>query len=236
MAKTVIGLYDNLDEAHETVQELVRRGIARADISIAVKDETGLLTRHVGSEGDQEQLDPDDLDYLVDEAGDEAAAAKGMEIGAALGGIAGLLMGLGVPTLPGLGPVLAAGPLLAMLSGTGIGAVTGGMIGALTRSGVENADANVFAEGIRRGGTLVMVDASDDMADRAAQIMNQYHPMDLEERLAGWQKDHWQGFRESGESFAFDQPDETTQQQANGSNKKSGSGARVYPGARPSKD
>jgi hypothetical protein len=236
MAKTVIGLFDNLSEVQEVIQDLVRSGVPAEKISLAVRDDLGLYARHLREWGDQDGADHPRLDYLVDEAGDEAAAAKGAEIGAALGGIAGLLLSLGVPALPGLGPVLAAGPLLTTLTGTGIGAVTGGMIGALTKSGIADADAGEYAEGLRRGGALVMVDTGDEMADQAAHILNQYHPVDLEERASGWQKDNWQGFNEPGETFAFDQIEKPAPDQPAGKRRKRGPGARVYPAAKPKED
>src|SRR5215217_1685490 len=83
------------------------------------------------------------------------------------GGGAGLLAGIGALAIPGLGPVVAAGWLAAALTGAGVGAATGGLLGALTTAGVDEADARVYAGGLRRGGSLVTVRA--DGAARAAE-------------------------------------------------------------------
>jgi hypothetical protein len=82
-------------------------------------------------------------------------AGKGAGIGAGLGGAAGLLAGLGLLAIPGLGPVFAAGWLAATAVGAAAGAATGGLVGALTEAGVSKEDAPLYAEGVRRGGTLV---------------------------------------------------------------------------------
>src|SRR6201988_4752355 len=83
------------------------------------------------------------------------SAGKGAGIGAGIGGTAGLLAGLGLLAIPGLGPVVAAGWLAATAVGAAAGAATGGIIGALTEAGVSEEDAHTYAEGVRRGGTLV---------------------------------------------------------------------------------
>ncbi len=74
-------------------------------------------------------------------------------------------MGLAIP---GIGPIVAAGPLAATLAGAGVGAVAGGLIGGLTRAGVPEDEANVYAEAVRRGGALVTVRAEDSRAEVAA--------------------------------------------------------------------
>jgi stress response protein YsnF len=82
--------------------------------------------------------------------------------------------------------VLAAGPLIAMLVGAGAGAVAGGIIGALVDAGVPEEDAKLYEEGIRRGGTLLMVRADNNIAQRAAQIMNQAGAVDVKRRSTEW--------------------------------------------------
>lgn len=85
--------------------------------------------------------------------------------GAGLGGAAGLLAGIGLLTIPGLGPVVAAVWLASMAVGAAAGAATGGIVGALTEAGVSREDASRYAEGVRRGGTLVTASVPDQ--DRA---------------------------------------------------------------------
>src|SRR6266487_4204904 len=70
--------------------------------------------------------------------------------------------------------------------GAGAGAAAGGIIGALVGAGIPEADAGFYAEGVRRGGTLVMVKASDDMAQRAYDTMQRYGAVDVDERGGSW--------------------------------------------------
>src|SRR4028118_2249755 len=144
MAKTVIGLFDNRAEAQSVVQELLGENFRREDISVMSKK----------LEGQDRQ--GEHLEY-VEEDGDEQIKdmAKGAGTGAAIGGLAGLLVSLTALAIPGIGPVLAAGPLAAIIAGAGIGATAGGLISGLTRLGVPGDDANYYAEGGGRGGAAV---------------------------------------------------------------------------------
>ena len=104
--------------------------------------------------------------------------------------------------------MLAAGSLAALgtagastLVGAGIGAATGGVLGALVGTGIPEADANFYAEGVRRGGTLVIAKTSDDMADRAYDIMQQYGAVDVDKRGAKWRASGWTRFDENAEPY-----------------------------------
>jgi len=180
MAKTVVGLFDTTAEAQSVVQELINSGFERNDISLVANDARGEYTkyREVG--------------------GTESSAAEGAGAGAVgggvLGGVLGLLVGVGALAIPGIGPIVAAGPLVAALTGAGIGAATGGIIGALVGAGIPEEDAGFYAEGIRRGGTLVMVKASDDMAQNAYDVMRRYGAVDVDERSGNWRETGWGGF------------------------------------------
>jgi stress response protein YsnF len=160
MAKTVVGYFDTYPQAQRAVNELVRNGFRRDDISIVTNKER----------------------YTEVEDDDASGAAVGATTGAVLGGAAGLVVSM----IPGIGPVLAAGPLIAALVGAGAGAVAGGIIGALVDAGVPEEDARLYEEGIRRGGTLLMVKADNNMAERAAQIMNQAGAVDIKRRGMEW--------------------------------------------------
>ncbi len=103
-------------------------------------------------------------------------------------------MGLGVALIPGIGPVMAAGPLAAgWMAGIGAaaGAAAGGIVASLVDFGIPEEEANIYAENIRRGGTLVAVEVDENRVSEAQTIMNRYNPIDLEEsgstfRTAGW--------------------------------------------------
>ena len=224
MARTIVGLFDRMDDAQEAVKDLVSNGIAKDDISMVIHDQEGRHARALGVD--------------VQEAGEETAeegsnVVKGAGIGAALGGAAGLLVGLGALTIPGIGPIIAAGPLAAAIGGAGIGAATGGMVGALTEAGLPDEDARVYEEGVRRGSTLVVVKAPDEITERAAEILNRHHPVDLSQRAAEWQNTTWQGFKEDVEPFAFQRKREPYKERQATSRLDYGPGVRSYLGGKP---
>ncbi|MDQ4075563.1 MAG: hypothetical protein M3220_04865, partial [Chloroflexota bacterium] len=125
----------------------------------------------------------------------------GAGIGAILGGLAGLLVGLASLTIPGIGPIVAAGPLAAALAGAGIGAVAGGAVGALIDMGVSEEDAEYYAEALRRGDVIVAVRTEDERADLAVDVLRQHAPIDLEARVEEWREEGWEGFDHEGEPY-----------------------------------
>jgi len=118
------------------------------------------------------------------EVKEDAHTANCALTGGVVGGAAGLAASLMALSIPGIGPIVAAGPLVAMLSGAGAGAMAGGLIGALTDAGVPEENANYYAETVRRGGALVTVKVDESRADRAAEIMRVNGAIDLDERVS----------------------------------------------------
>lgn len=165
MTRTVTRLFDRYEDAEAAVNELEALGVPEQDISLVANNAHGAHSHRV-------------RDGKPDTAPEEAAedAGKGAGIGGVVGGLGGLLAGLGVMAIPGLGPVVAAGWLVSTavgaIAGAVVGAGAGGLIGALTHAGVREEDAHVYAEGVRRGGTLVSVRASDVLADRITAILD----------------------------------------------------------------
>ena len=144
--------YNTYDEAVRAVNALEAAGVAHDDISLVSGDKDRTIATTV--------------------QGDTAAGAgTGATIGTVLGGGAGLLAGIGSLAIPGVGPVVAAGWLIATLAGAGVGAAAGGLIGSLTGAGVDEGDAQTYAEHVGQGGTLVTVRASDEMAPEAEYIL-----------------------------------------------------------------
>lgn len=181
MTKTVVGLYDDLAEARQVVDDLVRSGINQEQISLLVQDPKNRY-------GDY--LNPVETD-----AGDASSgAAAGAVSGAVLGGLSGVLLGLGAVIIPGIGPVIAAGPIVAGLVGAGVGAAAGGVAGALISWGIPEEEAVYYTEGIRRGGTLVAVKALDGQVEQITGIMNQHNPINLRERADLWRSSGWTGY------------------------------------------
>src|SRR4029078_5806436 len=132
---------------------------AHSDISIVANNSDNWFG------ADKKDRDRDGVDDRAESAG------KGAGIGAGVGGTAGLLAGLGLLAIPGLGPVVAAGWLAATAVGAAAGAATGGVVGALTEAGVSREDAHSYAEGVRRGGTLVSARGAHTQRSRLGPIL-----------------------------------------------------------------
>ena len=182
MNRTVIALYDHFSSANDAVKELGSHGFDLDDISLISSDSSGEYALELPPATESSTTVP--------------AAGIGAGIGATLGGVGGLLVGLGALTIPGIGPVVAAGPLaaaLAAVAGAGIGAVTGGLLAALIDLGIPEDSAQYFTEGVRRGGTLVSVRTTEERASEAMQIMNHHHPVDIHERASTWRQSGWAG-------------------------------------------
>jgi hypothetical protein len=193
MATTLIALYDNFETATDVVDDLQAAGFPSDTISMVTNDASGEYQRYV------QNMDIDHDDEDVD-------AGEGAVAGAVLGG----LIGLGVAIIPGIGPVLAAGPLAALLAGgvvgAAAGAATGGIVAALVNLNMTEDEAGYYAEGVRRGGTLVVVNvSSDEMVDRAEDIMEDYDPVDIEERTRNWRETGWMGYDPEAEPYTRDE-------------------------------
>jgi uncharacterized protein (TIGR02271 family) len=182
-------MFDSYHDAVEAVRRIEGAGIPPADISIVSNDPANRdrLSDASATTATGRRSDATDSDDAA------AGAGTGASLGAMLGGGAGLLAGLGMLAIPGLGPVVAAGWLASTLVGVGAGAATGGLVGALAGAGIDEADAHTYAEGIRRGGTLVTVRAEEAQADRVIDILDDEGTVNLEDREAAWRKEGWQG-------------------------------------------
>jgi hypothetical protein len=107
-------------------------------------------------------------------------ATTGAAAGGALGGVLGWLIGIGALTIPGLGPFVAAGPIVAALAGAGAVGATGGLIGALAGAGMPEIEAKRYEGRIRGGSTLCTVHCDDSAwADRAKKILKEAGVEDL---------------------------------------------------------
>ena len=101
--------------------------------------------------------------------------------------------GLGLMAIPGVGPVVAAGWLVATLAGAAAGGVAGSVVGALTQAGVSKEDADIYAEGLRRGGAVVSARVPDADATRLQAIMDR-SAVNVRERAAAYRQAGWQSF------------------------------------------
>jgi hypothetical protein len=184
MAATVAGTFEDQAGAEWAIGRLNSAEIPAANISMVVRHPAAPGEATGGDRGAAPAADPgwpgvdpalaeqlqDDTiepvsveEYSPTESG---AAAGGM-----IGALSGFLVGLGVVALPGLGLIVAAGPLAASLSGTAIGAATGGLIGALVEAGVPEEFAATGAYGVQCGHVLVLVQTEDVPPERVREIM-----------------------------------------------------------------
>jgi len=183
---TISRLYKDHDTGARVVAELEQSGIPHDDISIIANNESGWFDRDGSKRVDRDGDGTDDR---------AEGAAKGAGIGATLGGVAGLLAGLGILAIPGIGPVVAAGWLASTAAVAVAGGATGGLIGALTQSGVGEDEAHAYAEGVRRGGTLVTVRVDDGRRAAAEAIMQRHNPMDANTAGTPHRSENWSGDR-----------------------------------------
>jgi hypothetical protein len=188
MVRTLTGLYDSYEDAEATVRDLETAGIGQDQISLVANNAVQRENASV-------------------KEGSEAGPGAGMGAvgGVLVGGGAGLLAGLGMLAIPGVGPVVAGGWLVATVAGAVgggiVGGAGGGLIGAMIGNGVPEGDANVYAEGIRRGGTLVTVRVEDRFIPTAETILAQYRPVDPTVRGQAYRDTGWTGFDEASPAY-----------------------------------
>ena len=188
MTQTVSALFDDYEDARTAVRGLEAAGVPEGDISLVANNAHG---EHV--------------------AGDRAAedAGKGAGVGAAVGGLGGLLAGVGLLAIPGLGPVVAVGWLastaVGAVAGGAVGAATGGLVGALTKEGVSEEDAHLYAEGVRRGGSVVSARVSDALAPIARDVLARQRMVDAPQRRSAYAAEGWSRFDAGAPAYTPEQ-------------------------------
>jgi len=151
----VFGIYTHRSSIEEAVDNLRGAGFRNTDISVLFPENAGTK----------------DLAHEKNTKAPEGATTGGLAGGIA-GGVLGWLTGIGMIAIPGLGPFLAAGPIVAALAGVGAVGALGGVIGALVGWGVPEYEAKRFEGRIREGGTLLSVHCDDsEWVKRAKEIM-----------------------------------------------------------------
>lgn len=212
--RTVVGMYENLDVARHVVDDLVRAGFGRDHISLVAADQQKVYTPYmertaIADDGLTRDVVVRDVDRdgfvereaIVRDVNDGSEVAEGAGVGALIGGLGGLLVGLGALAIPGVGPIIAAGPILAAITGAGLGAVTGGMVGALADLGIPGEEAQVYTEGVRRGYNMVAVQAPESRVDQAKLIMDRAGLVDLQQHVGEWRETGWNRFDPNAEPY-----------------------------------
>jgi hypothetical protein len=159
----VFGIYATRSSAETATELLSRSGFPVSDISILLPESLG--THDIGTE-------------KATKAPEGTAAGAGT--GAVLGGTLGLLAGIGALAIPGVGPLIAAGPIMAALAGMGVGGAVGGVTGALIGLGIPEYEAKRYEGRIAKGGILLSVhcDTSEEI-DRAKEILERSGAEDI---------------------------------------------------------
>ena len=159
----VFGLYPTVDRAERAVDELVSASFSNADVSVLMADSQGSK----------------DFAHEKQTKAPEGTAT-GVAAGGTIGGTLGLLAGIGALAIPGVGPFIAAGPIMGALAGLGVGGAIGGLVGALVGMGIPEYEAKRYAGRVKEGGVLLSVhcDTSEEIT-RAKDILNRTGAEDI---------------------------------------------------------
>src|SRR6478736_542208 len=159
----VFGLYPTVDRAERAVDELVSAGFSNADVSVLMADKQG------------------SKDYAHEkQTKAPEGTTTGVATGGTIGGALGLLAGIGALAIPGVGPFIAAGPIMGALAGLGVGGAVGGLVGALVGMGIPAYEAKRYEGRVKEGGVLrsVHCDTSEEIT-RAKEILKRSGAEDI---------------------------------------------------------
>ncbi len=159
---TIVCAFESNQQAQGAVEELLAAGISRESISVVAQDApyTGEIVK----------------------SEDGTTIGQNMAVGGGLGALGGLLIGLGALAIPGIGLVVAAGPLAAAMIGALSGAAGGGLIGALKDAGVPDSDAEFYGETLRKGGTILTIHTDTAHEDEIDHILRAHRAFEVGER------------------------------------------------------
>jgi len=185
MAKTVIGTFSSRNQAEEAVRHLSENGFDHNEISVVAKNDGKNDSTGQGWGGRQSDNQSEEQARMGGTEGREGAGAEmggtdevydGISTGTLLGGLGGLLAGAGALAIPGIGPLLAAGPIAAALTG----AVTGGVAGGLLDFGIPAERSRYYENEVKSGKILAVVHTSDNKTNDAATVLRRYGASDVE--------------------------------------------------------
>lgn len=159
----VFGIYKSSSQAEHTVDRLMVAGFSSNDISVLLPDKQS--SKEFAHEKNTKAPE---------------GTTTGVAAGGALGGTLGLLAGIGALAIPGVGPLIAAGPIMGALAGMGVGGAVGGLIGALVGMGIPEYEAKRYEGRVKEGGVLLSVhcDTSEEIK-RAKEILEQTGAEDI---------------------------------------------------------
>jgi hypothetical protein len=159
----VFGIYHTRDQAERSVDRLLASGFSNDDISVLLPDNQ--TTKDFAHEKNTKAPE---------------GTTTGVAAGGAVGGTLGLLAGIGALAIPGVGPFIAAGPIMGALAGLGVGGAVGGLIGALVGMGIPEYEAKRYEGRIKEGGVLLSVHCdTSDQIKRAKDLLEHTGAQDI---------------------------------------------------------
>ncbi|MUG43926.1 general stress protein [Paenibacillus woosongensis] len=160
MMHKIVGVFASEQDATNAIEDLKRYGFSTDDISVVGRNK-------------------DNMDAMREETGTKApeGVASGAAAGGLVGGLTGLLAGLGALAIPGIGPIVAAGPIAATLTGAAVGAGAGGLVGGLIGLGIPETEAKEYSSHVEHGRILVIVDGNDAQRNDIYQIFRNNQAM-----------------------------------------------------------
>lgn len=160
MMHKIVGVFASEQDATNAIEDLKRYGFSTDDISVVGRNK-------------------DHMDAMREETGTKApeGVASGAAAGGLVGGLTGLLAGLGALAIPGIGPIVAAGPIAATLTGAAVGAGAGGLVGGLIGLGIPENEAKEYGSHVEHGRILVLVDGNDAQRNDIYQIFRNNRAM-----------------------------------------------------------
>ncbi|GAA0541364.1 hypothetical protein FHS83_000129 [Rhizomicrobium palustre] len=198
MTKTLTRVFNDYSTANAAVQDLKTAGLSDSHIAIVASNADGW---HKPGSSEVDPKHDKDRDGKDDRT--EGAAAGG-GIGAIAGGAAGVAAGLGMLAIPGIGPVVAMGWLATLAAGAIAGGAGGGIIGALVQSGTSKENAELYAEALRRGGSIVTAKVPTDEEAKYAAILDR-SAVDMTQRASTYRAEGWKGYDPSAPAYGPDQ-------------------------------
>lgn len=183
MKQTILGVVNNREQAERLVSELQTQGFLSQDISILFANERSAVQRTTASNVSSDTSTSSTTTrrtVLEEQTKAPKGATAGAVVGGVVGGTLGLLVGIGSIAIPGLGPFIAAGPLMAALAGSGVGGSVGVVVGALVGMGIPEEEAKRIESSIKSNNFLValQVDTVQEV-NRARDIFKQMSARDI---------------------------------------------------------
>ncbi|WP_110933628.1 general stress protein [Paenibacillus bouchesdurhonensis] len=160
MMKKIVGVFASEQDATNAIEELKRQGYSIDNISVVGRNK-------------------EHMDAMNEETGTKApeGVASGAATGGIVGGLTGLLAGIGALAIPGIGPIVAAGPIAAALAGAAVGAGAGGLVGGLIGLGIPENEAKEYGSYVEHDRILVLVDANEAQRADIYRIFQEHHAL-----------------------------------------------------------